>query len=89
MFLLTIFVIKFFLDLFSFYLKTLKDKKGGKFLYSLRDNITFFIFFQFFILTSYAQTKGAYCSLKSKILTSPILLNFNKQILRLILSFTV
>ena len=54
MFLFTIFVIKFFLDFFSFYLKTLEDKKGGKFLYSLRDNITFFIFFQFFILTSYA-----------------------------------
>ena len=68
MFLFTIFVIKFFLDLFSFSLKTLEDKKGVKFLYSLRDNITFFIFFQFFILTSL------------------ILLNFNKQILRLILS---
>ena len=64
------FCYKVFLDLFSFYLKTLEDKKGVKFLYSLRDNITFFIFFQFFILTSL------------------ILLNFNKQILRLILSFT-
>ena len=56
MFLFTIFVIKFFLDLFSFYLKTLEDKKGGKFLYSLRDNIPFFIFFQFFILTSKADS---------------------------------